>query len=173
LWPGVSTQTAKHLLHLGLGTRAPRPLEQVHGSHGLLWSLSSYHGHLGWCSRADQSDRGGLPLLRVNPLLAFSPGQHQKPSFPMRRLPRSWRISLRCAMLPPSMPPGSLSMGFPTATRTASLSRLPAFQEDRETLLAIHKVPVRHRIRVRTTNLAEDSFEARASTHQGYSTASR
>jgi len=55
--------------------------------------------------------------------------------------------------------PGSLSMGFPTATKTASLSRLPAFQEDREALLAIHKVPVRHRIRVRTTNLAEDSFQ--------------
>jgi len=34
------------------------------------------------------------------------------------------------------------------------------FEEDREALLlAIHKVPVRHRIRVRTTNLAEDSFQ--------------
>jgi len=47
------------------------------------------------------------------------------------------------------------------------------FEEDREALLAIHKVPVRHRIRVRTTNLAEDSFEARAPTHQGHPTASR
>jgi putative transposase len=33
------------------------------------------------------------------------------------------------------------------------------FREDREALLAIHRVPVRHRIRVRTTNLAERSFE--------------
>jgi transposase-like protein len=33
------------------------------------------------------------------------------------------------------------------------------FADDREALLAIHKVPVRHRIRVRTTNLAERSFE--------------
>jgi transposase-like protein len=33
------------------------------------------------------------------------------------------------------------------------------FAEDREALLAIHRVPVRHRIRVRTTNLAERSFE--------------
>jgi len=32
-------------------------------------------------------------------------------------------------------------------------------EEDRDALLAIHKVPVRHRIRVRTTNLAERSFE--------------
>jgi putative transposase len=41
--------------------------------------------------------------------------------------------------------------------------RFPAaaacFEEDQEALLAIHRVPVRHRIRVRTTNLAERSFE--------------
>ena len=33
------------------------------------------------------------------------------------------------------------------------------FTEDLDALLAIHRVPVRHRIRVRTTNLAERSFE--------------
>jgi putative transposase len=33
------------------------------------------------------------------------------------------------------------------------------FQDDLDALLAIHKVPVRHRNRVRTTNLAERSFE--------------
>jgi putative transposase len=32
------------------------------------------------------------------------------------------------------------------------------FQDDLTALLAIHRVPVRHRIRVRTTNLAERSF---------------
>ena len=32
------------------------------------------------------------------------------------------------------------------------------FEDDRDALLAIHRVPVRHRIRVRTTNLAERSF---------------
>ena len=32
------------------------------------------------------------------------------------------------------------------------------FAEDREALVAIHRVPVRHRIRVPTTNLAERSF---------------
>jgi putative transposase len=32
------------------------------------------------------------------------------------------------------------------------------FTEDLDPLLAIHRVPVRHRIRVRTTNLAERSF---------------
>lgn len=32
-------------------------------------------------------------------------------------------------------------------------------QDDLDALLAIHRVPVRHRIRVRTTNLAERSFE--------------
>jgi transposase-like protein len=32
------------------------------------------------------------------------------------------------------------------------------FTDDLEALLAIHRVPVRHRIRVRTTNLAERSF---------------
>jgi putative transposase len=33
------------------------------------------------------------------------------------------------------------------------------FRDDREALPAIHRVPVRHRIRVRTTNLAERGFE--------------
>jgi len=33
------------------------------------------------------------------------------------------------------------------------------FEDDREALLAIHRVPVRRRIRVRTTNLAERSVE--------------
>ena len=36
---------------------------------------------------------------------------------------------------------------------------MACFSDDREALLAIHRVPVRHRIRVRTTNLAERSFE--------------
>ena len=38
-------------------------------------------------------------------------------------------------------------------------SAVTCFQDDLEALLAIHRVPVRHRIRVRTTNLAERSFE--------------
>jgi putative transposase len=33
------------------------------------------------------------------------------------------------------------------------------FTDDMDALLATHRVPVRHRIRVRTTNLAERSFE--------------
>jgi|SRR5579862_309816 len=38
-------------------------------------------------------------------------------------------------------------------------SAIACFRDDRDALLAIHRVPVRHRIRVRTTNLAERSFE--------------
>lgn len=38
-------------------------------------------------------------------------------------------------------------------------SAVACFQDDLEALLSIHRVPVRHRIRVRTTNLAERSFE--------------
>ena len=38
-------------------------------------------------------------------------------------------------------------------------SAVACFRDDREALLAIHRVPVRHRIRVRTTNLAERGFE--------------
>jgi len=37
-------------------------------------------------------------------------------------------------------------------------SAVACFEDDREALLSIHRVPVRHRIRVRTTNLAERSF---------------
>lgn len=36
------------------------------------------------------------------------------------------------------------------------------FEDDLDALLAIHRVPVRHRIRVRATNLAERSFVKRA-----------
>jgi putative transposase len=36
---------------------------------------------------------------------------------------------------------------------------MACFEDDLDALLAIHRVPVRHRIRVRTTNLAERSFE--------------
>lgn len=35
---------------------------------------------------------------------------------------------------------------------------IASFTDDLDALLAIHRVPVRHRIRVRTTNLAERSF---------------
>jgi putative transposase len=38
-------------------------------------------------------------------------------------------------------------------------SAVACFADDREALLAVHRVPVRHRIRVRTTNLAERGFE--------------
>jgi hypothetical protein len=38
-------------------------------------------------------------------------------------------------------------------------SAIVCFKDGREALLAIHRVPVRHRIRVRTTSLAERSFE--------------
>ncbi|SRR5579875_790230 len=37
-------------------------------------------------------------------------------------------------------------------------SAVACFEDDLDALLAIHRVPVRHRIRVRTTNLAERSF---------------
>ena len=43
--------------------------------------------------------------------------------------------------------------------RSAYPAAVACFADDREALLAVHRVPVRHRIRVRTTNLAERSFE--------------
>lgn len=55
--------------------------------------------------------------------------------------------------------------GRAQATRVANAHRreFPAavacLEDDLDALLAIHKVPVRHRIFVRTTNLAERSFE--------------
>lgn len=42
--------------------------------------------------------------------------------------------------------------------RRAYPAAVACFEDDRDALLAIHRVPVRHRIRVRTTNLAERSF---------------
>jgi putative transposase len=48
---------------------------------------------------------------------------------------------------------------FENAYRGQFPAAVGCFADDREALLAIHRVPVRHRIRVRTTNLAERSFE--------------
>ena len=44
------------------------------------------------------------------------------------------------------------------AYRGAFPAAVACFADDLDALLAIHRVPVRHRIRVRTTNLAERSF---------------
>jgi transposase-like protein len=48
---------------------------------------------------------------------------------------------------------------FENTYRAEFPAAVACFAEDRDALLAIHCVPVRHRIRVRTTNLAERSFE--------------
>jgi putative transposase len=48
---------------------------------------------------------------------------------------------------------------FSNTYRAQFPSAVACFEDDREAMLAIHRVPVRHRIRVRTTNLAERSFE--------------
>jgi transposase-like protein len=48
---------------------------------------------------------------------------------------------------------------FENAYRREFPAAVACFSEDREALLAVHRVPVRHCIRVRTTNLAERSFE--------------
>jgi transposase-like protein len=52
-------------------------------------------------------------------------------------------------------------------------SAVACFTDDLEAMLAIHRVPVRHRIRVRTTNLAERSLDRRAPPHQGHPPAHR
>ncbi|MDQ3900786.1 MAG: transposase [Actinomycetota bacterium] len=46
-------------------------------------------------------------------------------------------------------------------------SAVACFTEDLDALLAIRRVPVRHRIQVRTTNLAERSFVEKTPAHQG------
>jgi transposase-like protein len=46
---------------------------------------------------------------------------------------------------------------FENTYRRQFPAAVACFADDREALLAIHRVPVRHRIRVRTTNLAERS----------------
>jgi hypothetical protein len=56
---------------------------------------------------------------------------------------------------------------FASTYRDRFPAALACFEEDRKALLAIHRVPVRHRIRVRTTNLAERSVEE-APAHRGH-----
>jgi len=62
--------------------------------------------------------------------------------------------------------------GFTNRYQDRFPAAVACFEEDRGALLAIHKVPVRHRIRVRTTNLAEDRLSRTAPAHEGHPTAS-
>lgn len=58
-------------------------------------------------------------------------------------------------------PQSTRGRSYSLATLAVDYARLPTLGrrlDDLDALLAIHRVPVRHRIRVRTTNLAERSF---------------
>jgi transposase-like protein len=58
----------------------------------------------------------------------------------------------------PWAPQGQLPTASPTPNRGRFPSAVACFEEDLEALVAVHRVPVRHRAKVRTTNLAERSL---------------
>ena len=68
-------------------------------------------------------------------------------------------MSMPCATLRPWTRPGWRPIASWPPSVAPTRPPVACFQDDLEALLAIHRVPLRHRIRVRTTNLAERSFE--------------
>ena len=86
-------------------------------------------------------------------------GQHPSQAAQRRRGRRSWLISPRCATTPPSGAARAAPDRFENTYTTAFHAAVACFAEDREALLPIHWLSVRHRIRMRITDLAEPGFE--------------
>jgi hypothetical protein len=66
---------------------------------------------------------------------------------------------MQSATRQPSTPTGPPPDGSPAPVAHDYLAAAACFADDLEAMLAIHRVPTRHRVRVRTTNPAERSFE--------------
>jgi hypothetical protein len=113
--------------------------------------------HLRWCARADHRHHDLFSGQHPDSVLVSSAGQHPREApdetagevlahlYAVRDAP-----TLDAAQAAADRFVNTYGREYPAA--------VACFTEDLEALLAIHRVPVRHRIRVRTTNLAERSF---------------
>jgi len=134
-------------------TGEPLPADKTAGD-AATWSPGLAvpdHGHLRRRPGAGPGDRGSLPPLGADPLLGPSPGQCalQAP----RRRGRWVMAHLYAVRDAPTLDAARAAADrFVNTYRSRSPAAVACFEEDRDALLAIHRVPVRHRVKVRTTN---------------------
>jgi putative transposase len=152
----IASDGRKHLLHLAVGKQ---------GKSGVLDGVFPQHAGPGYATTVTSDGAPGL----INAITAC---------FPATIRIRCWfhRLGNIRAKLPEETAGEVLAHLYavrdaPTldAARAATdrfintcgrdyPAAVACFTDDLDVLLAIHRVPVRHRIRVRTTNLAERSF---------------
>jgi putative transposase len=135
----------------------PILLDRLLPQHAHPRHATAHHRHLRRSTRADQGHHGVLPRQHPDPvgfhrlgnLRAKLPdetaGEVLAHVYAVRDAP-----TLNAARVAADRFANTYSREYPAA--------VACFTEDLEALLAIHRVPVRHRIRMRTTNLAERSF---------------
>lgn len=166
--PGGERGPPRRLVHRLRRAKAPAaPGGREQGVGGLLDRVLPQHDREGAaaaddgddrrCARDDQGGRVGLPALDPHPLL------HRLSNI-RAKLPDDEAAEVMAHLYAVRDAP-TLDAARAAADRLENTYRssypaaIACFADDGEALLAIHRVPVRHRIRVRTTNLAERSFE--------------
>ena len=108
-------------------------------------------------ARPGWSRRSGLfPRLDPDPVLVPPAGQHPRQA--ARRVGLGGNGAPVCGARRPDARRGPRRRGPADQHLRSSVPGCGPLPDDLDALLAIHRVPVRHRIRVRTTNLAERSF---------------
>ena len=155
---GIAADGGKHLLHLAVGNKESEACwTEFFRSHARPGAAAADHHHLRRRARAGQGDRGVLPgLIRIRcwfhrlaniraKLPDEAAAEVMAHVYAVRDAP-----TLDAARAAADRLINSYRREFPAA--------VACFADDLDALLAIHRVPVRHRIRVRTTNLAERSF---------------
>jgi hypothetical protein len=133
-------------------------LDRVLPLHDLPRPSGPDIGHRRRGSGADQRDRGVLPPLDPDPLLVPPDGRHLGKVPSEARAEFAAHLRAVCdAATPESGRASAVDLvnrfgdAFPAATS--------CFTEDLDALLAHPRLPARHRIFCRTTNLIEHSFE--------------
>src|SRR3977135_2588375 len=124
---------------LGRGMRAPTTLHSDGAHGGINATTTSFPASIGircWFHRLGNL-RAKLPDETAGEVLAHVYAVRDAPTLEAAR---------------------AAADRFINNPRRESPGAVTCFTDDLDALLAIHRVPVRHRIRVRTTNLAERSF---------------
>jgi putative transposase len=132
-------------------------LDGVLPQHARPRAAAAHHRHLRRRARADQRDNGVLQTIDPDPVWVPQAGQHP------RELPDETAAEVMAHLYAvrdaPTLDAARAAADRPVNTYGRQYpAAIACFRDNLNALLAIHRVPARHRIRVRTTNLAERSF---------------
>jgi transposase-like protein len=139
----IATDGRKHLLHLAVGNRESEAAwTEFFRQPAVPEHAPADHRHLGWgapglVNAIRACIRAKFPAETAGEVLAHVYAVRDAPTLDAARAAADRAVN-------------TYQRQYPAA--------VGCFADNLEALLAIHRVPVRHRIRVRTTNLAERSF---------------